>query len=83
MLRENSQTFLPCKSTIDGMWRCYTEGKYGDSIRDAPPESKPYEKNFYDCLFKGGSGMDLCMGHFSDMIRAIYRSGESELNDHF
>ena len=55
------------------MWRCYTEEKYGQSIRDAPDYAKQYEKNFYDCLFREGSGMDLCMNHFSDMIRTIYR----------
>ena len=63
------------------MWNCYTENKYGNSIRYAPAVSKPYEKNFYNCLFREGSGVDMCMGNFSDMVRAIYRSPENELND--
>ena len=65
------------------MWRCYTEEKYGLSIREAPEEAKPYEAKFYNCLFREGSGMDLCHSHFNDMVRTIYRSGESQLNDKF
>ena len=81
MIKEGADNFLACKEPIDGMWRCYTEGKYGNSIRDAPEYTKAYEKKFYDCLFKEGSGLDLCMNNFSDMVRSIYRSGESELCD--
>ena len=81
MVLNNSDTFLPCKEPIDALWRCYTEDKYGKSIRDAPAEAKPYEKNFYDCLFKPASGTDLCMHHFQDMIRTIYRSDDNELCD--
>ena len=81
MLKDKADNFLACKEPIDGMWRCYTENKYGNSIRDAPAYAKPYERNFYDCLFREGSGLDLCMTHFDDMIRSIYRSGESELCD--
>ena len=77
MLKDNADNFLACKEPIDGMWRCYTEGKYGDSIRDAPKYTKKYEKMFYDCMFREATGLDLCMNHFSDMIRAIHRSGES------
>ena len=62
------------------MWRCYTEDKYGASIRDAPDYTKRYEKEFYDCMFRDASGLDVCMRPFSSMIRAIHRSGESELN---
>ena len=65
------------------MWRCYTEEKYGNSIRDAPDYTKPFENKLYNCLFREGSGMDLCQNHFNDMVRSIYRSGESELNDKF
>ena len=83
MLQSKSDNFLACKAPIDGMWRCYTEEKYGQSIRDAPDYTKKYEKNFYDCLFREGSGMDMCHSHFNNMIRAIYRSGESELNDRY
>ena len=83
MLQQKSDNFLACKKPIDGMWRCYTEEKYGQSIRDAPEYTKKYEKQFYDCLFREGSGMDLCHGYFNNMIRSIYRSGESELNDRF
>ncbi len=81
MIKNNSETFLPCKEPIDAMWRCYTEDKYGASIRDAPEEAKPYEKNFYDCLFKPASGTDMCMEDFHDMIRSVYRSDENELCD--
>ena len=42
------------------MWRCYTEEKHGNSIRDAPDYAKPYENKLYNCLFREGSGMDLC-----------------------
>ena len=65
------------------MWRCYTEDKYGDSIRDAPEYTKRYEQEFYSCLFRDASGLDVCMKPFSKMIRAIHRSGESELNTNF
>jgi len=60
MLKDKSDNFLACKEPIDGMWRCYTEEKYGMSIRDAPDYSLKYEKRFYDCLFRDASGMDLC-----------------------
>ena len=40
MLKDNSDNFLACKEPIDSMWRCYTEGKYGDSIRNAPVYAK-------------------------------------------
>ena len=40
MLKDKSDNFLACKEPIDGMWRCYTEGKYGNSIRDAPKYAK-------------------------------------------
>ena len=81
MIEQNSNNFLACKQPIDGMWRCFTEEKYGQSIRDAPEYAKPYEKSFYNCMFRDGSGTDLCMHHFTDMVRTIYRSGESTLND--
>ena len=83
MLQAGSDNFLACKKPIDAMWRCYTQGKYGDSIRDAPAYAKPYEAKFYDCMFRDASGLDICMGSFSNMIRTIHRSGESELNTDF
>ena len=81
MLKDKSDNFLACKEPIDGMWRCYTEGKYGQSIRDAPAITRQHEKQFYECLFREASGLDLCMNHFTDMVRRIYRSPESELSD--
>lgn len=83
MLSQKADNFLACKEPIDAMWRCYTEEKYGQSIRDAPDYTKPHEKEFYNCLFRDASGVDVCMQHFSNMIREIHRSGESELNTHF
>ena len=83
MLKDKADNFLACKQPIDGMWKCYTEEKYGQSIRDAPDYAKVYEQKFYSCLFREGTGMDLCMPHFSDMVRSIYRSGESTLNDKY
>ena len=80
MLQQGADNFLACKQPIDAMWRCYTEDKYGASIRDAPDYTKRYEKEFYDCMFRDASGLDVCMRPFSSMIRAIHRSGESELN---
>ena len=74
---------MACKKPIDAMWRCYTEDKYGASIRDAPDYTKRYEAEFYDCLFREASGLDVCMRPFSNMIRSIHRSGESELNTDF
>ena len=82
-LKEGSDNFLACKEPIDAMWRCYTEEKYGQSIRDAPEYTKKYEREFYDCLFRHASGLDVCMNNFSNMVRAIHRSGESELNTNF
>ena len=83
MLKDKSDNFLACKKPLDGMWRCYTEEKYGLSIRDAPDYTKGYKKKFYNCLFREGTGLDVCMNHFSDMVRSIHRSGESELNDKY
>ena len=83
MLAQGADNFLACKKPIDAMWRCYTEEKMGASIRDAPAYTKPYEEKFYDCMFRDASGLDICMGNFSNMIRAIHRSGESELNTNF
>ena len=83
MIKQGSDNFLACKEPIDGMWRCYTEGKYGQSIRDAPDYTKQYESSFYNCLFREATGLDVCMGHFSDMVRTIYRSPENELCDHY
>ena len=40
MIASKSDNFLACKQPIDGMWRCYTEEKYGQSIRDAPDYTK-------------------------------------------
>ena len=81
MMKDKADNFLACKEPIDGMWRCYTEGKYGHSIRDAPDFTKQYEKKFYNCLFREATGLDVCMNHFTDMVRSIYRSPENELCD--
>ena len=81
MLKDKSDNFLACKEPIDGMYRCYTEEKFGLSIRDAPDYAKKYETKFYGCLFREGTGMDLCMNHFSDIVRSIYRNEPGELND--
>ena len=83
MLKESSDNFFACKEPLDGMWRCYTEEKYGLSIRDAPDYTKKYEAKLYDCLFRDATGMDLCQPQFNNMIRSIYRSGESTLNDKY
>ena len=83
MLQAGSDNFLACKKPIDAMWRCYTEDKYGMSIRDAPEYAKPYEAKFYDCMFRDASGLDICMGQFSNMVRSIHRSGESTLETNF
>ena len=83
MLKQGADNFLACKAPIDAMWRCYTEEKYGQSIRDAPDYAKKHEHKFYACLFREGSGMDLCTNHFGNMVRSIYRSGESTLNDKY
>ena len=83
MLIQNADNFLACKEPIDGMWRCYTEEKYGSSIRDAPDYTKKHEAQFYDCMFREATGLDVCMNKFSNMVRAIHRSGSSELNTNF
>ena len=83
MLKAKSDNFLACKQPIDGMWKCYTEEKYGQSIRDAPDYAKKYETNFYNCMFREGAGMDICMNHFSDMVRSVYRSGDGLLIDKY
>jgi hypothetical protein len=83
MLLQNADNFLACKEPIDSMWRCYTEEKYGMSIRDAPEYTKKHEAKFYDCMFREATGLDMCMSHFGNMVRSIHRSGESELNTNF
>ena len=70
MLQQGADNFLACKKPIDAMWRCYTQGKYGDSIRDAPAYAKPYEAKFYDCMFRDATGLDVCMGNFSNMVNS-------------
>ena len=40
MLKAGADNFLACKAPIDAMWRCYTEEKYGNSIREAPDYTK-------------------------------------------
>ena len=40
MLAQGADNFLACKEPIDMMWRCYTEEKYGSSLRDAPEYAK-------------------------------------------
>ena len=81
MQKANADNFLACKEPIDSMWRCYTEDKFGQSIRDAPDYTKVYEKKFYECLFREGTGLDMCMNHFTDMVRSIYRNEEGALCD--
>ena len=83
MLLQNADNFLACKPVIDSMWRCYTDEKYGASIRDAPAYAKKHEQKFYDCMFREATGLDVCMKHFSGMVRSIHRSGESTLNTDF
>ena len=83
MLLQNSDNFLACKEPIDSMWRCYTEEKYGMSIRDAPEYAKKHEAKFYNCMFREATGLDICMTHFGNMVRSIHRSGESVLNTNF
>lgn len=83
MLLQSADNFLACKEPIDSMWRCYTEEKYGKSIRDAPAYAKKHEAKFYDCMFREATGLDLCMSHFGNMVRSIHRSGESELSTNY
>jgi hypothetical protein len=83
MLMQGADNFLACKEPIDMMWRCYTEEKYGNSLRDAPEYTKQHEKAFYECMFREATGLDVCMRHFTNVIREIHRSGESELNTNF
>jgi len=83
MLQQGSDNFLACKKPMDAMWRCYTEEKHGATMSAAPAYTKPYEMKFYDCMFRDATGLDICMGHFSNMVRAVHRSGESEMNTSF
>ena len=83
MVEQRSNNYLACKPIVDSLYKCYTEEKYGQSIKDAPAESKPYEQKFYNCMFREGSGMELCQNHFHDMIRTIYRSEDNKLNDRY
>ena len=52
-------------------------------MRDAPEYAKKYEKKFYDCMFRNGTGMDICSQNFNDVIRSIYRNEPGELNDKY
>mmetsp|Transcript_28187 Transcript_28187/g.24908 ORF Transcript_28187/g.24908 Transcript_28187/m.24908 type:complete len:84 (-) Transcript_28187:26-277(-) len=83
MMQQKADNFLACKEPIDGMWRCFTEGKLGNSIRDAPDYVKPFEKKYYDCLFREGGGNDICQQHFHDMVRSVYREGDGDLCDFY
>ena len=83
MLQQGATNFLACKKPVDQMWQCYTEEKYGQSFQDAPEYAQKYVRNFFDCWAREASGLDVCMHHFSNAIRAIHRSGESELNSDF
>ena len=81
MNMDKSDNFLACKGPLDAMYRCYTEEKYGQSLSDAPEYTKPYQQKLANCLFRDGAAMDVCMSQFSNVVRAIYRSGDDKLND--
>ncbi len=83
MRKQVSDNYLPCKEPIDAMYRCYTENKYGVSLHNSPKFTEPFRNSFFNCLFAPPNRMDVCMHHFSDVIRAIYRSKDSKLCDFF
>ena len=79
MLKQGSNNFLACKDVIDGMYRCYTDYKYGGTMKDAPEYTKAFQHNFYNCLFNPVDSVDSCLHHFSDIVRAIYRTKDNKL----
>ena len=83
VLKKKNTTFLPCKDAMDALWRCYTDGSYGNTMEEAPQYVKPMQKKFYDCFFHKLFGLDFCMGHFTDMVRVIYRRPDSKLTKWF
>ena len=83
MLRQNGgKSFLGCKDTLDALWRCYTDDKYGYSIEQAPEKTKPYYNKFVNCIFSEEGNMDQCNRNFINMIRVIIRGGNHKLNQY-
>lgn len=80
---DQKASYISCKPHIDATWRCLTEGKYGESILDAPEEAKPYTHAYMDCLFTPNTSQEYCQPKLLDGVRAIYRSEENTLNDNF
>jgi hypothetical protein len=74
--------YLPCKAGIDAMYRCYTEDKYGDEYHKTTIEAKPYADKFFDCYFRRHTSLTVCMKHFEDSVRAIYRNPDNKLIDY-
>jgi len=83
IVQSNYPDFTPCKAAIDAMYRCYTEDKYGEEYHKTTEDAKPYAKKFFDCYFFRPNSFTMCMKHFEDSIRAIYRSPDNKLIDYY
>ena len=83
IIQSNYADYTPCKAAIDSMYRCYTENKYGDEYHKTTTEAQPYANKFFDCYFLKPSSLTVCMKHFEDSIRAIYRSPDNKLIDYY
>ena len=75
-------SFLPCKETLDAMFRCYTNDTEGTEYHQIRSVGQPYMQKFLGCMFVRGSKIEDCMEHFENSIRAIYRNGDHKLIDY-
>ncbi len=74
---DNRKSFIGCKQHVDSMYRCYTNNSDVKEYNNIRLEAKPYMKSFFDCIFKKERHFDMCMSHFEDSIRVVYRSNEN------
>jgi hypothetical protein len=75
--------FLPCKRLVDAHYRCLTEDKYGYNIEEVPAVAKENADKFFDCAFKKLDSMASCRRFFDGVLRDIYRSKNTRLDDSY
>lgn len=68
--------YLPCKDTLDAMYRCYTNEADSSEYHKIHDSGKPYMLNFMNCFFTKRNNLEGCMTHFENSIRALYRDDE-------
>ena len=73
VIEYNRSSYLPCKDTLDAMFRCYTNESDSSEYHKMHASGQPYVKNFMNCFFTKKNNLENCMVHFENSIRALYR----------